>query len=209
MKRYALQGTRDWVESEKSGRKVYVEKLLGARIADTEYLAATAVRAHNVAQSKEVGDFADLLPVPDISVKNIEWAFFKPRRVAAGAELMFDLVFWLPGGRHICFRLEPAHQHENGRHGYSHVQISSRIDGKQLVPEKPLDWLPTSCPAFPVPGTCSLDRFLMLVVALHGFPARTSMVLAEIWTGRLREGQEYVNRVRRLLNPTQEPSAGI
>ena len=195
MWRYARRGVRDWVQSGESGRQEKVEKHLGARIVNNEeFLEATAALTGGLAQVK------GLIPVPDLSVGNIKWVFFKPLCTSDG-ELMFDLVFWLPGNKHIGFRLEPAHQYRDGRHKYSHVQLSSRFDDRRIVPADPLDWLPRSYPAFPVPGTHSLDRFLMLVVALHGFPDRTRTVLAEISVGRLGKGQAYVNRVHRLLNP--------
>ena len=89
IRQYALRGVRDWRRRRTTGTRMRTEKLLGARIADTEYLATTAIRTQNLVQSK------DLVPAPELSVSNIEWAFFKPR--AAGAELMFDLVLWLPG----------------------------------------------------------------------------------------------------------------
>lgn len=195
MWRYARQGVQDWVKSSESGRQERVEKILGARIVNNEeYLETIAGGLTQV---------YGWIPIPALSVKSIKWAFFKLRRVGAEPKLMFDVVFLLrSGNKHIGFRLEPAHDHKDGRHKYSHVQLSSRFDGKRIIPEEPLEWLPTSYPAFPVPGTHSLDRFLMLVVALHGFPDRIGTVLPEIWPGRLGKGQEYVSRVHSLLNPT-------
>ena len=194
MWRYARQGVQDWVESSESGRQERVERILGARIVNgQEYLETIA---------RDLTQAYGWIPVPALSVKSIKWAFFRLRQVGVDAKLMFDLVFLLQSGdKHIGFRLEPAH-HRGERHKYSHVQLSSRFDQKRIIPEEPLEWLPTSYPAFPIPGTRSLDRFLMLVVALHGFPDRVGTVLPEIWPGRLGKGQEYVGRVHSLLNPT-------
>lgn len=196
MRRYALAGVKDWRQSDKRTAQETVEQQLGARIAASDHDAALAVGQQGPGRN------GYLVPARRLTAHDVEWAFFKPRLEAVGAEWMFDLVFWLPNCKHICFRLEPADQSGEARHGYGHVQLSWRFNGKQSVPRNPLKWLPDSYPAFPMPGKCSLDRFLMLVAALHGFPACTRTVLAEIWTGRPTKGQEYVNRVHSLLNPT-------
>ena len=193
MRRYALKGVREWQESDKSGRPESTGQLLGGQITGSEYLATQAVGTRRL-----LGGTKDLIPVPALSVKNIEWVFFKPSQATEDSELMFDLVFWLPGRKHVGFRLEPAHGHKGGRHEYSHLQLSSRFGGRQMVPEVPLDWLPKSSPAFPIPGTCSLDRFLMLVVALHGFPACTRTVLRGVCEGTV-QARWYVKRIQSLL----------
>ena len=195
MRSYALRGVKEWASTMGRGNShTRAEEILGARIANNEYLASTAV----LAGGREEG--SDLIPVPNLSVGNIEWAFFKPLPIDEGAELAFDIVLLLPGRKHIGFRLEPAHKDENGRHAYSHVQLSSRFRRRKVVPENPLDWLPKSYPAFPVPGTCSLDRFLMLVVALHGFPSCARTVLRSLCETRPTQFREYFGRVSALLD---------
>ena len=192
---YALVGADDWRQSRSEDKRRAVEQLLGARIAASRDDAARAV------YQRMGGESTDLIPARKLTARNVEWAFFKPRQDRAEAQWMFDLVFWLKGHKHICFRLEPADGGENARHGYSHLQLSWRFNGRQSKPQRPLKWLPDSYPAFPIPGKCSSDRFLMLVAALHGFPACTSKVLEGIWAGRPRKGKEYVDRVRGLLIP--------
>ena len=81
------------------------------------------------------------------------------------------------------------------------MQLSWRFHGKQTEPEKPLKWLPDSYPAFPIPGKCSLDRFLMLVVALHGFPSSIQTLLQRIELRPLQVKQ-YFKRVTDLLHQT-------
>ena len=196
MRRYALAGVKDWQQSDKRMARESIERQLGAKIAASDHDATRAVDQQRGGRNRY------LVPARRLTADNVEWAFFKPRRETVDAEWMFDVVFWLPNCKHICFRLEPAARNGEARHGYDHVQLSWRFNGKQSVPQEPLKWLPDSYPAFPMPGKCSLDRFLMLVAALHGFPACTRTVLAEIWTGWPRRGQEYVDRVHSLLNPT-------
>ena len=191
MCRYALAGVEDFNEWQKSGgntARSTIEKSLRARIAASKDDAMRAV-------CQQKGTNTHLVPARRLTTSDIEWAFFKPRQEGGRTEWMFDVVFWLPSCKHICFRLEPSDQGDDARHGYSHVQLSWRFNGKQSVPQRPLKWLPDSYPAFPIPGKCSLDRFLMLVTALQGFPACTKTVLIEIWRDRPRKGQDYVERV--------------
>ena len=193
MRQYALHGVRDWGKSKNDRDKTRTERMLGARIAHTEYLAVKAIYPQRPVCQRY------FIPTPELSVSNIDWAFFLPRRASADAELMFDLVFSLPGSRHIGFRLEPGHRNGGGRHGYGHVQLNSRYDGKEIEPEKPLDWLPNRYPAFPLPGAGSLDRFLMLVVALHGFPNCTQTVLRSVCE-RPMQFRSYFGRAQHLLS---------
>lgn len=195
VRRYALVGLGEWRQSHTVGARSAVAQLLGARVAESEYDAMQAV------YTRETGQNAYLLPAMKLTASDVEWAFFKPRQDRPEAQWMFDVVFWLKDNRHICFRLEPADGSEDARHGYSHMQLSWRFNGKQSVPQTPLRWLPVSYPAFPLPGRCSLDRFLMLVAALHGFPACTRSVLEEIWPGLPGRGKKYVDRVHSLLSP--------
>lgn len=192
--RYALAGVEEWQRSKSTAARLTAAQLLCTKVAASEHDATQAV------YNRKTGENGCLLPARELTASDIEWAFFKPRQDAAEAQWMFDVVFWLKDQKHICFRLEPADGGKDARHGYSHVQLSWRFNGKQSVPRKPLRWLPDSYPAFPVPGKCSLDRFLMLVTALHGFPACTSTVLERLWIGRPKKCKEYVDRVRGLLN---------
>ena len=218
MYQYALKGIQDWKNSEIRKAKSSVQKLLNARIVETDFEASRAVDP-----VKHKGH-EELVPMPKLTTDSIEWAFFTPRREVDDhdGEWMFDLVLLLPDhqppdsqppdsqppdsqppdSRHICFRLEPADQLEGTRHGYSHMQLSWRFHGKQTEPEKPLKWLPDSYPAFPIPGKCSLDRFLMLVVALHGFPSCTQTLLRYLKRERPVKAREFLKRVRVLLYPT-------
>lgn len=195
VRRYALAGVEEWQRSKPLGARRLAALLLGAQIADWKGHVKQAVG------KRRTGASPYLLPARELTADNVEWAFFKPRQDAEEAQWMFDVVFWLKDERHICFRLEPADEADNARHGYSHVQLSWRFNGKQSVPKRPLKWLPASYPAFPVPGKCSADRFLMLLAALHGFPACTKAVLEGLWVGRPIRGREYVERVRDLLGP--------
>lgn len=201
MRRYALAGVKDWQQSRSEREQRIVERELGAKILVSEHDVGWAVGRERKRQE------ACLVPARGLTTNDVNWAFFVPRREVKNAEWMFDLIFWLPEGKHICFRLEPADREDGARHGYSHVQLSWRFNGKQSTPRSPLKWLPDSYPAFPIPGKCSLDRFLMLVVALHGFPACTRTVLDDIWTGRASKGREYFDRVQGLLGPTWKVDA--
>lgn len=191
---YTLAGVEDWRDWRRSGSRMAqpnLERILGARISASPADAMQVVYQRN----------ADFVPAKRLAASNIEWAFFRPHR-EQGAEWMFDVALWLPGRNHILFRLEPPGQRFNSRHRYNHVQLSRRGKGGSPRPQEPHEWLPDSYPAFPIPGRSSLDRFLMLIVALHGFPACTRTVLSDMWGGRPSKVREHIRRVANLLDST-------
>jgi len=79
------------------------------------------------------------------------------------------------------------------------VQLSWRFGHRLVEPAGALSWLPDSYPAFPLPGKEPLDRFLMLVVALHGFPGGTHALLREIDPSRPARVREFASRLGGLL----------
>ena len=197
MYQYMRKGMRDWYGSEVREGQSDIEKLLGAEILrEDDYLMSRAVDPEKH-RGRET-----LVPMPKLTTAQIVWAFFTPRQeaVGKGAEWTFDLVLLLPCNEHICFRLEPADRREDGRHGYGHMQLSWRFHGKRAIPKEPLKWLPDSYPAIPVPGTDSLDRFLMLVVALHGFPSGGEALLTELLRNQPTKIRVFLHRIRTLLH---------
>ena len=195
MRLYVRKGVRDWRTHYPTHARRDTECTLKLRIAQNDHDAVAVLDGNR----KRTG--AEFIPMPRLDAPKIEWAFFAPRRKTAdpAAGWVFDLLLLLEQGRHIGFRLESADGYEDARHGFSHVQLSWRFRHRQVEPEAALKWLPDSYPAFPLPGNESTDRFLMLLVALHGFPTGTGELLREMDPGRPAWGKRFADRASRLL----------
>ena len=196
MRRYVRKGVSEWCEDYPLEARRNTERTLKLQIAQSEHDAVTALYRNR----RRTG--AEFIPMPRLEApKKIKWAFFAPRRETADSAdgWMFDLFLLLERGRHIGFRLEPADGYEDARHGFSHVQLSWRFGHRQVEPAGALKWLPDSYPAFPLPGSESMDRFLMLLVALHGFPVGTGELLREMDPSRPGWGKGFANRLSGLL----------
>ena len=196
MKSYAIKGVEDWCSTYRESKRNDTARCLGAPIAQSTHDAVAAT----LKQSATNG-LVEFIPMPTLTDSAIEWAFFSPRRESDDSDdgWVFDLFLLLPGGKHIGFRLEPADRYPNARHGYSHVQLCWRFGHKAVQPASPLHWLPDSYPAFPLPGRESLDRFLILVVSMHGFPGGTPELLRDLQPGRPALAQQYAERLAGLL----------
>ena len=195
MRMYAQKGVEDWCAGRSAKARRDEERALGSAIAANTYDVSQIVSPGRSRRTK-------FIPMPRIGASQIEWAFFCPWREAADEcnSWAFDLFLSLPKGRHIGFRFEPADVLKDARHGYSHVQLSWRFGHRTVTPANPLKWLPDSYPAFPVPGKGSLERFLMMVVSMHGFPGGTRKLLQDIDPGRPVRVREYTDRVGELLS---------
>ena len=195
MRAYSLKGISDWCEDYSMVARRDKAHALQLPIMDN---------AHQIGQMLNAGggkEGIQFIPMPRVSVSQIERAFFAPRKKATDADdsWEFDLFLLLPEGRHLGFRFERADEWKDARHGYSHVQLSWRFGHRCVTPANPLKWLPDSYPAFPVPGKGSLERFLMLVVALHGFPGGSKELFQELDPGRPVRVRQLAARVEDLL----------
>lgn len=192
---YVRRGVIEWCEDHTAGERRDTARTVGLPIVESEHEALTALYQNN--SDKGI----DFIPMPRLDAPKIEWAFFAPRwetRTSVDG-WVFDLFLLLDQDRHLGFRLEPADGYVGGRHEFSHVQLSWRFGHKLVEPAQPLKWLPDSYPAFPLPGTESVDRFLMLLVALHGFPGGVGELLREIDPGRPIRARNLTKRVNGLL----------
>jgi len=195
MHRYVIKGLSDWCDCYGLEARRDKARDLQLRISESREEAVAVLYRNGE------GTAVEFIPVPYLDAPKIEWAFFSPRRERDSTDgWVFDLFLLLEGGGHIGFRLEPADGFENGRHEFSHVQLSWRFGHKQVEPAGALKWLPDSYPAFPLPGYGSLDRFLMLVVALHGFPGGTEVLLRELVQNRPARARELEDRLSGLLS---------
>ena len=195
MQRYASKGVSDWRAYRRDRQRQETASYLGTSIAGSDQEAQAELKKG--ASGKGVG----FIPMPQSEAAGIEWGFFAARRETQDAKdgWVFDLFLLLPEERHIGFRFEPADRYSDARHGFSHVQLSWRFVHRAVEPKLPLKWLPDSYPAFPIPGRESLDRFLMLVVAMHGYPGGTGDLLRDIEPNRATVVQQCTDRLHGLL----------
>ena len=191
---YVLRGVNEWCKDYPFEARRDTERTLNLRIAQSDSDAVAALYSRSAEAVK-------FIPMPRLGAPKIEWAFFSPRCEAPDSAdgWVFDLFLLLEQGHHIGFRLEPADECGDARHGFSHAQLSWRFVHKSVEPAGALRWLPDSYPAFPLPGTESTDRFLMLLVALHGFPSGTEQLLREMDPNRPVRVRKFADRVNGLL----------
>ena len=138
-----------------------------------------------------------LVPMPN--VKGIDWCFFKPRSLFNPSLMCSFDVLLLCGEQTLGLRFEPPEK-VSSTHGYTHVQFSSKLAHKTLPIRSVPDWLPTSYPAVPVRAKNSLELFLSLGVAMHGFPNGMVDILRDICGNKTREAQYYIKILHKLVS---------
>ena len=191
MRPYAERGIREW----------------SSECSELKERAMACVRWH-IADSKPVMDEClngrqpVFIPMPQgvgVESGDFDRAFFLPEVESGRLKLLMVLLQLArtskpePQDRAIGFRFEPAEGHRqqelsppeesHTRHAYPHVQLTRRFrpsaGTKRSLAGAPC-WLPERYPAVPLPSDTPLDLFLVMVVAAHGYPARTQDLLAEI-----------------------------
>ena len=110
------------------------------------------------------------VPMPKCG-KGFERCFFLP--INKKGELHSLILFLLVNRARrdsLAFRFEHPGI-STGPHGYRHLQFARKIalTGRNEVAFCVPAWLPDSYPAFPVPARNSLEMFLSMVTAVHGF----------------------------------------
>lgn len=185
---YAQRGISEWRADAPRHVKRAAENCLGAGIAEKNEEMWQVVH----------GNVKHFVPMP--KVKKIDWCFFLPRLPSDPSIIWsFDVVL-LRQNNTLGMRFEPSHGF-GGAHGYSHVQFCRELDKKTIPLSGVPQWLPISYPAIPIPAKDSLEMFLSVGVAMHGYRGGMASLLQEIFQAdnRAREAIPYLKALRNLL----------
>ncbi|MDE2921797.1 MAG: hypothetical protein OYL92_17030 [Acidobacteriota bacterium] len=190
---YSRRGLDEWNGAKSDLRRKALECLSAAGIVETEDEAEEMIEGSSCRRM--------FIPMPE-GGRGFERSFFLPSIV--GDRLKALTLFLLVNRARrdsIAFRFECA-ERSGTRHGYTHVQltrdlrIAGRPDRLQGVPE----WLPESYPAFPVPARDSLELFLAMATAVHGFPDGIDSLIVDLHRGgRMDRARGYQERLRTML----------
>lgn len=201
---YSRRGWRDW--KEQAGTPL--------RNVATTCLANTIVEKDQEVEEVIDGerDGQRFIPMPKHGYSGFEWSFFLPK-IVNGKLRSLTLFILVNRARRNCiaFRFESS---PRGRHVYSHVQLTSRLE-KSGLPDCVADrisglpeWLPTKYPAFPVPAGNWIEMFLVMATAVHGCGAGIDVLLQEIFQeASYPDGAQRYKKVldERLLNLDADP----
>lgn len=163
MRFYSWRGWRDW--KDKAGK---------LRHGENKWLVNSIVGKGSEVDRAIDGrpDEQKFIPMPRHGYKGFEWGFFLPMIVKGELNALILLILVDPRERNcVAFRLESA---KGGRHGYTHIQMTSRLS-KSGLPDKISDdvsflprWLPDKYPAFPIRAENRMEMFLAMATAVHG-----------------------------------------
>lgn len=163
MRFYSRRGWRDW--KNKAGR---------LRHAKNRWLANSIVDGSSEVDRVIDGEPDDrrFIPMPKHGYKGFEWGFFLPMIAKGQLNALILLILVNHRARNcVAFRFESS---TRGRHGYAHIQLTSRLS-KSGLPEKISDdvsflprWLPDRYPAFPIRAENRMEMFLAMATAVHG-----------------------------------------
>lgn len=195
MRRYAWKGVGEWSRADQ-GLQKNAHICVGGRIAEnpTQANLALDVRHNNDPRAR-------FIPMPRLRCPSVDVGFFFAP-VCQGNVVSFDLVC-VAGS--ICFglRFEPPGE---GTHRYAHFQFTSNMLGK-AHPLSGMPPLPESYPAFPTGTSDTVQLFLYLVTAVHGYHGGALELLGEIFreASMTHHLAEYTETMRRVLGVTAEP----
>ena len=166
---YSRRGMHDWREADAALKRTAMRCLCNGIAEKTQDAEWTVGGRHPDPQ---------FIPMPRHGGSDFEWCFFLPKRMSGQLEslLLFILVDHKDANC-LAFRFECSAE---GRHGYSHVQLTSKVSKSGLSAMWEVDaqntengflpqWLPDSYPAFPVPAGDWTEMFLAMVTAVHGY----------------------------------------
>lgn len=140
-----------------------------------------------------------LIPMP-CTQRRVYAAFFAPWVGRTGpAGLSFDLVVLSQQGPPFAFRFEPGSQFPASAHGYDHVQMEETLGQRQVPLAGVVTPLPTRYPAFPIPSKDPVTRFLVMAVAMHGYPSGVDRVLQAAFQGKANRLRTYRQITKRIL----------
>ena len=194
---YARLGVRRWSgESpllKTKAREIRVD--IAATPSAAEFAVTTPYRVGGIAGRQPV-----LIPMP-CGQRKVYAAFFAPWLGSSHApdQLSFDLVVLVRQGKPIAFRIEPGSDYPRTSHGYDHIQLNESLFGGKTKLANVLSPLAMTYPAFPIPSKSTIDRFLALAVAMHGYPSGVDTIFREAFNGQPLKIQSYMNLTRSLL----------
>ena len=198
---YSLRGMDDWREADAGLKKTAMRCLCNSIAEKPQDVHFTVHGRHTDPQ---------FLPMPRHESGDFEWCFFLPKK--AGGQLESLLLFILVDRKDdncIAFRFECSAE---GRHGYSHVQLTSKLSKSGLSAMYKVDaenaqngflpqWLPDSYPAFPVPARDWTQMFLAMVTAVHGHRGGVDGLIRDLFGAGpgTREAQRYNHMLQEML----------
>ena len=190
---YSRRGLEEWNMAKEDLRRKALQCLSAAGIVETEDEAEAMIEgsAHR----------RMFIPMPQ-GGKGYERSFFLP--VIEGDRLRSLILFLIVNRARrdcIAFRFECG-QIPGTRHGYTHIQLTRdlHVGGGSVQLEGVPEWLPASYPAFPVPARNSLELFLCMATAVHGFPGGIDSLITELHQGgRMDRADGYQKRLRAML----------
>ncbi len=165
-------------------------------IATSEQLARRAVETPFDSNASDEQMY--LIPMP-CGQRKVYAAFFAPWLAlqSGSTDWSFDLVVLLQQSGSVAFRFEAGSAKPDTTHGYDHAQLSESLGGGKVALANPTP-LPKTYPAFPIPSTDALTRFLALVVGMHGYPRGIDGILERAFGGR-PERKKYLNLTKAML----------
>ena len=195
---YSQRGMREWSNAKVGLKKVAMQCLFNGIAEGPADVDWTVGGRHSDPK---------FIPMPRCGFKGFEWCFFLPKKV--NGELRSLILFILVNcARRDCiaFRFEGS---QRGRHGYAHLQLTSKlknlgltatpgVDGQsQCLPE----WLPDSYPAFPIPARNWTEMFLAMVTAVHGHSGGVDVLIQEIFqeVQRPHDARKCMNVLEKML----------
>lgn len=191
---YSIRGVTDWNQATPILRMKAEECLLN-RIVTDEGEVESVINSPSTVRK--------FIPMPRYGrkKKGFEWSFFFPGMGRGGQ--MTSLVLFILVNRarkdSVAFRFEGS---AGGPHGYSHVQLTSKLPELGLVASSSEDevswgvpqWLPASYPAFPIVARNWTEMFLSMMTAVHGYKGGVDDLIREIFqqAERLNDAQKYM-----------------
>ena len=197
---YSLRGMSDWRDANASLKRTAMRCLCNG----------IAEQPHDVHLTVHGWDtHPQFVPMPRHESGDFEWCFFLPKK--AHGQLESLLLFILVNRKDdncIAFRFECS---DEGRHAYSHVQLTSKLSKSGLSAMYDVDvqntqsgflplWLPDSYPAFPVPARDWTEMFLAMMTAVHGRHGGVDDVIRDLFeAGSGAHARLYHEKLQEML----------
>ena len=215
MRLYAIRGVKDWNDTDDIVCREVGRCLSTSGIIEKEELVRRAI---GQSMRTNAGGSPKFFPMPDTYRRWKKKIFDRPRisffmpRCLDGtlSHMAFDMISFVSFMDHqhcLVFRFEPADEPPSS-HGYPHVQLSRTLSGRTIPVGCVPSWLPDSYPAFPVPARDSIEMFLSMAVAVHGFERGMKQLIGEMFKERPLDVLKYVKRLENLVGIHQpEPES--
>lgn len=191
---YSRRGVTDWNQATPILR-IKAEECLLNQIATDEEEVESAISSPSTVRK--------FIPMPRYGrrKKGFEWSFFFPK-IGRGGQMTSLVLFILVSRatkKSVAFRFEGS---ARGPHGYSHVQLTSKLTELGLGASSSEDevswgvprWLPTRYPAFPIVARNWTEMFLSMMTAVHGYNGGVDGLIREIFqqAGRPNDAGKYM-----------------